>query len=281
MWGPPLGICRDRHVQRSYCFSVFEPRAARCASHVKSPICAIHCFSASMSCVSGDWFGFSALGFLVVVFRAFFFLGSSGLLLVYCALGSTMGSLSMVGTCWLNGCPTSSQKKEEDEQRTVRTMPTFREELSERYALMGRAWEMVRLRSPTLPLLRDYTPAIFNETLLGFLFGDKVFNYAGYLGVSFTAPLAWPFIVHFEYIVREKVSRTFGSIICHWPSQSMRLFLTWSSFRGIFSSPCPLRLTSCRKDLAIFFLLLWLRPHLLLLQLTLPSPLSSPHLLRW
>ena len=96
-------------------------------------------------------------------------------------------------------------KKEEDEQRTVRTMPTCREELSERYALMGRAWEMIRLRSPTRPLLRDYTPAIFNETLLGFLFGDNVFDHAGFLGVSSSAPPTWPFVIHFEYIVREKV----------------------------------------------------------------------------
>ena len=89
----PLCTCRDRHVRQSHSCTVFEPRAARCARHVKSPICAIHCFSASMSCVSGDWFGFSALGFLVVVFRAFFFWGSSGLLLVSCALDSAMGPL--------------------------------------------------------------------------------------------------------------------------------------------------------------------------------------------
>ena len=59
--------------------------------------------------------------------------------------------------------------------------------------------------SPTRPLLRDYTLAIFDETLLGFLFGDKVLNYAGYLSVSSKAPPTWPFSVHFEYTVREKV----------------------------------------------------------------------------
>ena len=67
------------------------------------------------------------------------------------------------------------------------TMPTCHEELRERYAIMGSAWEMIRLRSPVRSLLRDNTPAIFNGTLLGFLFGDKVFKYAGNLGVSSTA----------------------------------------------------------------------------------------------
>ena len=70
---------------------------------------------------------------------------------------------------------------------------------------MGSAWEMIRLRSPLRPLLRDNTPAIFNGTLLGFLFGDKVFKYAGNLGVSSTASPTWPCIVHFEYTLREKV----------------------------------------------------------------------------
>ena len=134
-----------------------------------------------------------------------------------------------MGSYWLNGCPTSLSKKDEDEQRAVLgvesafflrpdwtiqrktvkltgTMPTCREELRERYALMGSAWEMIRLRSPSRPLLRDYTPAIFNETLLGFLFGDKVFKYTVNLGVSSTAPPTWPFYpVHFEYTLHEKV----------------------------------------------------------------------------
>ena len=119
-------------------------------------------------------------------------------------------------------------KKEEDEQRAVLgfesapslrpyltilckavdltgTMPTCREELRRRYAIMGSAWEMIRLRSPSHPLLCDYTPAIFNETLLGFLFGDKLFKDAGILGVSSTASSTWPFIVHLEYTLREKV----------------------------------------------------------------------------
>ena len=64
------------------------------------------------------------------------------------------------------------------QRKTVKltgTMPTCREELRERYALMGNAWELIRLRLPSRPLLRDYSPAIFNETLLNFLFGDKVF----------------------------------------------------------------------------------------------------------
>ena len=80
-------------MQQSHSCPALEPCAARCDCHVKSSICAIHCFSASMSCVSDDWFGFGAFGFLVVVFRAFFFFGSSGLLLVSSALGSAMGSL--------------------------------------------------------------------------------------------------------------------------------------------------------------------------------------------
>ena len=119
-------------------------------------------------------------------------------------------------------------KKEEDEQRAVLgverapslrpdlsiqrmavnlsgTMPMCREELRKRYALMGSAWEMIRLRAPSRPLLLDYTPAIFNETLLGFLFGDKVFKYSGNLCVSSIASSTWPFIVHFEYTLREKV----------------------------------------------------------------------------
>ena len=118
--------------------------------------------------------------------------------------------------------------KEEDEQRVVLgfesapslrpyltilckavdltgTMPTCREELRGRYAIMGSAWEMIRLRLPSLPLLSDYTPAIFNETLLGFLFGDKLFKGAGILGVSSTASSTWPFIVHLEHTLREKV----------------------------------------------------------------------------
>ena len=94
------------------------------------------------------------------------------------------------------------------QRKTVKltgTMPTCREELRERYALMGSAWEMIRLRSPSRPLLRDYSPAIFNETLLNFLFGDKVYKYTVNLGVSSTAPPTWPFFLHFEYSLREKV----------------------------------------------------------------------------
>ena len=319
--------------------------------HVKSPICAVHCFGASMSCVSGDWFGFGALGFLLVVFRAFFFLGSFGLLLVSCVLGSATGSLvvylvslmsritfnrsarpflskvqgtiddffsqsfvpllpptmsssastcsqegvvptvveaegtpltagieeaavevlgqpvglrdteyqlyidslarsrgapledhEIPGRCYLEGLIEQVDdglllterlsdiisKKEEDEQRAVLgaesapsvrpyltilckavdltgIMPTCHEELRGRYAIMGSAWEMIRLRSPSRPLLRDYTPAIFNKTLLGFLCGDKVYKYAGDLSVSSTASPTWPFIVHLEYTLREKV----------------------------------------------------------------------------
>ena len=44
----------------------------------------------------------------------------------------------------------------------------------------------------------------FNETLLGFLFGDKWFKDAGILGVSSTASSTWPSIVHLKYTMREK-----------------------------------------------------------------------------
>ena len=119
-------------------------------------------------------------------------------------------------------------KKDEDEQRAVHglesapsyrpdstiqrntlkltgTMPRCREELRERYALMGNAWEMIRLRTPSRPLPRDFTPAIFNETLLGFLFGDKVYKYRVNFSASSSAPPTSPFFLHFEYTVREKV----------------------------------------------------------------------------
>ena len=94
------------------------------------------------------------------------------------------------------------------QRKTVKltgTMPTCREELRERYTLMGNAWEMIRLRSPSRPLLRDFTPAIFNGTLLNFLFEDKVYKYTVNLGVSSTAPPTWPFSLHFENTLREKV----------------------------------------------------------------------------
>ena len=50
-----------------------------------------------------------------------------------------------------------------------------------------------------------FHPAIFNETLLGLLFGDKVYKYTVNLGVSSTAPPTWLFFLHFEYTLREKV----------------------------------------------------------------------------
>ena len=95
---------------------------------------------------------------------------------------------------------------------------------------------MIRLRSPSLTLLSDYTPAIFNETLLGFQFGDKWFKDAGILGV-FSVSLLRPHplgLLLFAWSSRcaRKFSRTFGSMIFHWPRQSMRLLLTRSSPHG-------------------------------------------------
>ena len=69
-----------------------------------------------------------------------------------------------------------SRLKVDERRETVvltGTMFTFREELSEPYLIMGSAWEKIRFWLPSLPLLRDYTPDIFNEAPLGFLYGQS------------------------------------------------------------------------------------------------------------
>ena len=78
---PLLCFCRVEPERQSHSYPVFEPREARCAGHVKSPICAVHSFSASMSCFLDYWFDFGARGFLVVVLRSFLLLAPLG----YCS----------------------------------------------------------------------------------------------------------------------------------------------------------------------------------------------------
>ena len=136
--------------------------------------------------------------------------------------------------------------KEEDEQRAVLgvesapslrpdltiqrltvnlsgTMPMCPEELRERYAIMGSASEMIRFRSPLRPLLRDYTPAVFNEDSLELPVqrqGSQIYN----------KPRVFPLRLRPPGLLSCTLNAlSFGGIIFHWPSQSMRLLLTRSS----------------------------------------------------
>ena len=112
-----------------------------------------------------------------------------------------------------NKAPETQFKLQQDgtykavKQKVESSSPTNTEELRRKFRLMGRVWEMVRLKFPHLAALRNYKPYAFEE-FLEWLLGEQVFERVIKDPISGTElRCSWDVLLTYEFQIRKRMCK--------------------------------------------------------------------------
>ena len=126
-------------------------------------------------------------------------------------LSSTLSKAQTSGEVW-GSCkiqPDGTMKVAKGRQEG--TMPTDSEDLRARYRLLARAWELVRMKVPHKPFLKDYSMKIFDDLVEWLLSSDVYRTEIKSPDGTFTYRPTWGTLLDFEYEVRRWVARKLNS----------------------------------------------------------------------